>query len=525
MNSQYRPACRRRFSSFPVRNATLPSSLGVLGSRSFSGAYLSSRGCLIAISCLALVAPACDDRTRTRKVLEPFILVPGRPQVDTGTAQVLSDATRENDHFAVNVPHPCDVFQQLSVRKVDILWVVDSSGSMAPKQARLAANFQGFISQLVAAQPPIDFHIAVTSTDTDDPATRGKLNPWSLAGRSAPYIACTPDAQGGSSCNTNRAADAGTADAMLAFNQMATVGTSGSPQERGLLATYLALTDPANLSTAAEERFVRADAALYVVVVSDEDDSSCDPLVKAPVCTADPGCRCASDAVLSGAGRYGPTGYFSRFLETYKGYGNKDLVALAAIVALDGADDAGVPSQFGGTDLHVGCCRSLNGQPCPTTGANDGGFEVAYFGGRYAQVAADTGGVAVSICDANFSGALASLGYAASGLRKEFRLSRGPVLNPVGTTAKGVELFVSGPNSAPCTVSGNCPPAEVCRSGRCARAVDVGLVPSANAPHYVKCDASALRNLVRFEGTSVPESLSTVEICYDVEPAFQSSCP
>jgi hypothetical protein len=41
----------------------------------------------------------------------------------------------------------------------------------------------------------------------------------------------------------------------------------------------------------------------------------------------------------------------------------------------------------------------------------------------------------------------------------------------------------------------------------------------------VKCEGTGLRNIVRFEGTAVPEPLSTVEVCYDVLPTFQNSCP
>ena len=45
------------------------------------------------------------------------------------------------------------------------------------------------------------------------------------------------------------------------------------------------------------------------------------------------------------------------------------------------------------------------------------------------------------------------------------------------------------------------------------------------APRYLKCEGAGLRNIVRFDGTSVPEPLSTVEVCYDVLPTFQNSCP
>lgn len=464
---------------------------------------------------------ACQDRQRTRRVVEPFVIVPGTPSVDEKAPAVDIDPIRATEQFSVNVPRQCDSFTQLSVRKVDILWVVDSSGSMGPKQARLAANFQGFINQLVAAMPPIDFHIAVTTTDTDDTATRGRLRQWNLGALRDDFIGCAPDTAGVVTCNTG----GNTSTAVMAFNQMAQVGTAGSPQERGLYAAYLALTNPLNISTDAVVRFIRPEASLYVVFVSDEDDASCAPLTRQPVCTADPGCRCANDANLSAAGNWGSTEYFARFFETFKGYGNAESVAVAAITAID--PDAGVPSQFGDPSPHVGCCRNVNDRDagCGGAVANDGGFEISYFGGRYLQLAAQTGGVAVDICQDDFSGALASLGFSASGLRREFRLTRGPDLRALNGVARGIEAFVAAPNAMMCTVDGNCAVDQFCRAGRCARRLEVRTDAPANGAGYVLCDLAGLRNMLRFEGTSVPESLSTVEICYDVLPNFQTSCP
>ena len=284
---------------------------------------------------LALAVAGCDDRTRTRKIVEPFAVVPGTPTVDEAAPAVLTDPTRATDAFGVNVPRQCDAYTQLPVRKVDILWVVDSSGSMAPKQARLAANFQGFINQLVTANPPIDFHIAVTSTDTDDANVRGKLRPWSLGASTENFIACTPMGMS-VTCNTGP----NLTTVVAAFGQMSAVGINGSASERGLYAAYLALTEPTNITTPVFDRFIREDAALYVVIVSDEDDASCTPMTRQTTCTADPGCRCAPDNSLAGAGNWGSTAYFTRFLETYKGYGNSDSVALAAIVATDDAAGA-----------------------------------------------------------------------------------------------------------------------------------------------------------------------------------------
>ena len=482
------------------------------------------------LTIVSLLAFGCNDRTKTQRILEPYSLVPGTPSVETGKPGVAIDSTQDTSQFGINTPRQCDTFTQLSVRKVDILWVVDSSGSMAPKQARLAAAFNGFINQLVSAQPPIDFHIAVATTDTDDPATRGKLLPWTVGAMSASYISCVPQVGGMSLCNTSPT-PGDLPSAITAFNGIInSVGINGSASEKPLLNMYLALTNPANIDTPATPSFIRADASLYVIVVSDEDDSSCSPLVEQSVCTADPGCRCASDSVLSSASGFGATTYFTRFLETYKGYGNADLVALAAVV---GDNEGPVPSQFGDPAAHEGCCVSLNGTACPAGGANDGGYEVAYYGTRATAVAAATGGVSVSICeqsdggtaDGGFGSALATLGYNASGLRKEFRLTRGPETLPMAGVATGIQLWVSAPNAMSCMVDGNCAMGQSCQNERCADPVSVSVAAAPNGAEYVKCDNDNLRNVVRFDGAAVPVSLSQITICYDVQANFSNSCP
>jgi hypothetical protein len=174
----------------------------------------------------------------------------------------------------------------------------------------------------------------------------------------------------------------------------------------------------------------------------------------------------------------------------------------------------------------VGCCKSADGGACPATGTNDGGYEIAYYGSRYVAVAAATGGVTVDICQTDFSGALASLGYAASGLRRQFRLTRGPDLKTDGGIAEGVVAFVATSTAANCQVDLNCPTAgEACRNQRCAHRYPVSLSVVSNGTNYVKCDSAGLRNMVNFDGLSVPEPLSTVEVCYDVLASFQNSCP
>lgn len=467
---------------------------------------------------------------------EEFTIVEGNPAVDTGKPKVDVEEVA-TPQFELSVPRQCDFFQQSAVRKVDILWVVDNSGSMRTSQANLANEFPKFIEQLVKndpanPRPPVDFHIGVTSTDVDnevltfDPGrdspippsnvgTRGRLHGFSLDGGALAgrYLAC--DASGSCNVPANRAAEA--------FAQMSKVGTAGSSSEKGLLAAYQALTlventraeNPSSQDLSKKEPFIRPDAALFVVFVSDEDDSSCGPFIPLdeegrPVsgepCQADPGCRCDSSRL-----QWGSVPYFVRFLESYKGYGNGELVAAGAVVCTQKQQ---IPAQNGDPDfLHLGC---------PDTGTGSTG----YFGERYIEVAAATGGTAVSI-KGSFSNALQTLGFAVSGLRKDFRLSRGPITD-------SIEVFITREGSARCAADSQCASGEKCRNGTCAQPVPVDSRSLAScssaassarpAVEYCKCDASSFRNILRFNEDGQPPAQATIEVCYDVNANFSIAC-
>src|SRR3954469_18675110 len=57
---------------------------------------------------------------------------------------------------------------------VDILFVIDNSGSMGSHQANLAQNIGLFIDQ-IKKNVNLNFHIGVISTDMSDSYQRGKL--------------------------------------------------------------------------------------------------------------------------------------------------------------------------------------------------------------------------------------------------------------------------------------------------------------------------------------------------------------
>ena len=54
-------------------------------------------------------------------------------------------------------------------RKVDILFVIDDSGSMSEEQAALAANFSALVEQLESTEVMADYRVAITTTNNAHP--------------------------------------------------------------------------------------------------------------------------------------------------------------------------------------------------------------------------------------------------------------------------------------------------------------------------------------------------------------------
>jgi hypothetical protein len=157
------------------------------------------------------------------------------------------DVPVAGDPPALETPVKLDEITQVTTPEVDILWVIDNSGSMAEEQQKLANNFPEFVRFFLDSG--LDWHIGVVSTDTDG-AEKGKLQ-----------------GAGG-----YRYLDADTPNPTELFQQMASLGTGGSSDERGRRAAYSALTDP--LLSGYNAGFYRENASLHVIVISDENDYS-----------------------------------------------------------------------------------------------------------------------------------------------------------------------------------------------------------------------------------------------------------
>jgi len=151
--------------------------------------------------------------------------------------------------------------------KMDILFVIDNSGSMGQEQENLATNFPLFIDMLNNFNN-LDYRVGVTTT--------GKDYSYTL---STP-IGNIPSSQSGGDngellqrCDMTRRwvepTDPTPADT---FACAAEVGTSGPSDEMPLSAIKLALDD--RISDGTNAGFLRDDALLAIVILTDEDDCS-----------------------------------------------------------------------------------------------------------------------------------------------------------------------------------------------------------------------------------------------------------
>ncbi len=150
---------------------------------------------------------------------------------------------------------------------LDLLFVIDNSGSMFAEQTSLAANFSRIVNVLATLEGGMpNLHIGVVSTDMGCSVT-GTGDHGLL--QNAPRVAdCQPpdgmyiiDTEG------ERNFEGSLADA---FSCIAQLGTNGCGFEQPLAAMEAAL-DGTNV---ANTGFLRDDARLAVVFISDEDDCS-----------------------------------------------------------------------------------------------------------------------------------------------------------------------------------------------------------------------------------------------------------
>lgn len=170
----------------------------------------------------------------------------------------VENGVRGRDDIVEDKVFVSETFLQQPLPRVDMLFLIDDTRSMAEEQAALASSFGGLVEELDASE--LAWHLGVVTTDAlRDDAGVLQGNPWIIT-------PLTPDGAG-------------------AFARASAVGTGGLGPEAGLAALSLALDEPNR--TGANRGFRRPDAALHVVVVSDADDRSDDLLGSDPVTAAE----------------------------------------------------------------------------------------------------------------------------------------------------------------------------------------------------------------------------------------------
>ena len=215
--------------------------------------------------------------------------------------------------YPLQKPEPMPVGESAQYRevnpinKVDIVFVIDNSGSMREEQQNLRDNFAMFMQQLNV--PGADLHIGVVSSDLG-------------AGAGNPQTACSgPGGDNGVFCRT-RGGVAGPVDRCTTcmvdvtggrflrtvnpnftgsivqrFGCMANFGTNGCGFEHSIGALQKALTSPENGA------FVRDDAYLAFIIITDEDDCTApadSQMFSSPTVGQDWSLRCALEAHTCG---------------------------------------------------------------------------------------------------------------------------------------------------------------------------------------------------------------------------------
>ncbi len=150
--------------------------------------------------------------------------------------------------------------------KMDIVFVIDDSGSMGEEQENLATNFPKFVSVLdsttTSSGTPLDYRVAVTTTGK----SYRVMLPFGLSDDEKGDDGAFRNNCGGSQRWLEKA------EAAASFPCRAKVGTGGPSEEMPLECMKLALKD--RIADGTNAGFLRDDALLAVVFLTDEDDCS-----------------------------------------------------------------------------------------------------------------------------------------------------------------------------------------------------------------------------------------------------------
>lgn len=373
----------------------------------------------LALSLLAGLAIACDKTERSFSLLEE------------------STGFKQSDAYVS--------------RKIDFLWVVDNSGSMATSQGNLTSNFNAFINRF--KDLGYDFRMSVITTDayiskfrTSNFSTFRDPSDYRVELKNGRYERQT------NSNNESLCTDRGTPETIRVCNFVtnpndayhvlpvtfsgvrvmtpntpdlagvfvtnATQGIRGSSEERPFESMYDALLKSSNAD------FRRPDAFLAVIIVSDEDDWSANvPQLPGAFHT---GPKDATNGYYTSPQAI-PVSFYKEWLDTYAGVGNYSVSAITIDNSL-----FTVPDGLGGT-VQKTCRDILLNDP------NNPNRSAQRLGVRIMELANQTRGVVGSICG-DFAASLANISSKVLELIAKYKLDREPIIETISVTVNGVPL-------------------------------------------------------------------------------------
>lgn len=154
--------------------------------------------------------------------------------------------------------------------KVDIIFVIDDSGSMAPHQTNLANNFPKFVETIegfrTKSGAKLDWRAAITTTTVDPEEETSTQDGDASNGLYRQSAKCG---------TTQRWIEGADPEITKKFSCLAKVGTGGSGDERPLEALKMSLED--RVKDGMNAGFRRDDALLATILLTDEDDGSDGP--------------------------------------------------------------------------------------------------------------------------------------------------------------------------------------------------------------------------------------------------------
>lgn len=318
-----------------------------------------------------------------------------------------------------------DVFEQVPTPKVDILWVIDNSQSTQDEQEKIARESQAFLTTILDSS--VDFQLGVITTDPSEGGRLRAFNDEMVTGcNGCSYV------HNGIPCPdlhrvraTSSTAEVRSAcPALAVFQNLVQVGTAGSAMESAFDHTVMALgfrLDPYTGLPVLDEngepefepatynnRFLRDDADLMVIFVSDEDES---------------------------LGRTGtPLRYYERLLTMRKAATDQSITVASivgwqyfgtgsAMPGTDGLCDYLAPLFDSNPSNHAGVAQEWNAVLEAPSGCTNVDGSLASSGMRYIELSCRMGGHLANICENDYQTALKGLADGVIRLGTQFSLS------------------------------------------------------------------------------------------------------